>query len=769
MCGEERYSEGSQLIREIVNYPEIPSEIMSFWDRLTRSAQNGEAMDMISVLNGMSQRGLPKGIDFMTWFEIFRDIYIMRSRDQESQTMPVKVPRFTTFDRSFEQLAFLPEFWFGKSKSKPETDNGIKKVLKQSESVIVPSDLLLSFERYMYNQEGGACWGALDWAMAKYCFLVVCKPAGEEDPLKKIASLLLTAHYISNGKMGLYISERGEVELPYIGIFSGGNNTSPLLKYYHFDRFTRFSFIREHELVLDAGKQSTYPRLEPQWQSLAAMTEFILQNKAARATRPTCTRVGFNSFISQLHKLRSENALGNNEQLKGHIDRALELLDSPDFADIPPYDLLQKFDVKHPNIISCDYYLGQQGIKTAEQFWQIAGAVFHEIQQDYENLYYSTVEKFTAEEYARSTNALIQDDCTFLMQSLKGNPNELLGRLKGARLRAALKTLLVTEQLELNCGQLFQILHEKFNSENLILYMPVDFRETAIPQGWLVADVTNKQQAVPTLQRWANEILSEFSRDPKTGTIIRDFTKFKLDLVSHASDKLWKVYFDEENEDICRDRWMLSLADAIRILNDETDKLRGVALPTGEKRKLLLASNRRELETLSNGEKFDPETVRQQLAKSDAYTISKVRQGYLRSLVIMDLIARLMTVTARIQSLKTLWSCPDELETFFTHLLSAGGGDLKLPLPFHVGIYSDSLLRMGRNGNQDGRDTIHRLLNHRYDNAGERYFFLLMLLKYLKETDDPRRVLDDIVQTPEMAEYASKIRLEQLKDYLGGK
>ena len=766
MGSAEKYSEDSQILREIVNYPEIPSEIMSFWDRLTRSAQNGEASNMISVLNGMSQRGLPKGIDFMAWFEIFRDIYIMRAREQESQTMPVKVPRFTTFDRSFEQLAFLPEFWFGKPK--PKTGNGIKQVLKQSEAVIVPSDLLLSFERYMYNQEDGACWSALDWAIAKYCFRVVCEPAKEENPLLKIASLLLTAHYIANGKMGLYISERGDVELPYAGISSGGKKGSSLLKYFHFDRFTRFSFIREHELVLDADKQSRWAMLEPRWQSLAAMTEFILQNKAARATRTTCTRVGFNSFISALNQLRSENALGSNSILKARIDHSLDLLDSPDFASIPPIKLLQEIDV-HFNIISCSYYLHQQGIETAEQFWQIARAVFNEIQKDYEDLYYSTVEKFTAEEYARSANALIQDDCTFLMQSLKGgNLNELRGRLKGERLRSALKTLLVTEQLELNCGQLFQILHGNFSSENLILYMPVDRRETAIPHGWLVADVTPKQ-ASPALRRWANEILSEFSRDPKTGVIVRDFTKLDLEMVSHASDQLWEIYFNKKNEEVCRDRWMLSLFDAIRVLETKTEKLRGVALPLGKEQERLLESNRLELEALSNGRKFDPAAVRNRLAAFNAYTLGKVRPGYLRSLVIMDLIARLMTVTARIPSLKTLWSCPDELEPFFTHLLCAGGGDLKLPLPFHVGISSDSLLRMGRNGNQDERDTIHRLLMHKYDNAGERYFFLLMLLKYLKQTDDPHGVLDDIVRNPEMAEYATRERMEQLSDYLGGK
>ena len=128
-----------------------------------------------------------------------------------------------------------------------------------------------------------------------------------------------------------------------------------------------------------------------------------------------------------------------------------------------------------------------------------------------------------------------------------------------------------------------------------------------------------------------------------------------------------------------------------------------------------------------------------------------------------------MAATARIPEFSALWSCPDELGPFFTHLLCAGGGDLKLPFPFHVGIYSDSLLRLGRNGNQDQRDNIHRLLHHRYDNGGERYFFMLMLLKYLKRTDDPRGALDAVIRNPDMAEYASSDRLNQLKECLGGR
>ena len=662
MNSEERYSEGSQLLREIVNFPAIPAEILNFWDRLSRSSQNDEGRNVISVLNAMSKQKLPKNIDLMTWYEIFRDIYIIRAWEQESLTLPVKVPRFSTFDRTFEQLAFLPDFWFCKS------GKSLKRLLRQAEAVpadaVNPSDLLFSFERYMYDQEGGACWSALDWAMPKYCFRVVCEPAGKpnspEQPLLKIASLLLSAHYIVNGKMGLYIGERGDIDLPYAGISTGGKKTSTLLKYYHFDRFTRFSFIRTHELLLDADSQSQFARLEPQWQSLAAMTEFILQSKGARATKTTCTRVGVNAFISILNQLSAATALGGDSTVKAHIERAIDLLDSPDFAQIPPETLLQEIDV-HLDIIPCDFYLNKHNLDTAEKFWQTAEEVFHSIQKDYDSIYFSTVEKFTAEEYARRANVLIQDDCTFLMRSLEcGHLDELRGRMKGARLRSALKALLVTEQIEWNCGQLTRILNSDFNDEKFLLYLPGEHREISMPQEWLVADVASKQAAA-ILRLWANEILSEFSRDPKTGAVIRDFVKLDMAAVQQASDRLWEIYFSSETESICRDRWMLSLSEAIQILEKDTDKLRGVALPIGDKRTSLLENNRRELEDLSAGKEFDCAAVRERLAAFASYTLGSVKQGYLRNLIIMDLIARLMTATAESPAFETMWSSPNSI------------------------------------------------------------------------------------------------------------
>ena len=771
MSSETKYSEGSQLIRDIVNFTEIPPEILNFWDRLTGSAQSPEGWNVISVLNTMSKRGLPKGIDLMVWYEIFRDIYIMimRAKERETPNTPVKVPRFTTFDRSFEQLAFLPDFWFGKPTG--GVDRSREPGEKPTAQTVDPTELLLSIERYMYDQDGGACWSALDWAMEKYCFRVVCEPnktlAAPYPQLRHIAALLLTAHYIVNGKMGLYIGERGEVDLPYAGISSGGKRGSTLLKYYHFDRFTRFSFIRAHELQLDADSAGSRAGLEPQWQALAAMTEFILQDKSARATKTTCTRVGINSFIDALARLRSGSALGGNDELRARLDRAVELLDDPDFAGIPPEKLLSEIGV-HLNVIPADYYLRRQHIDTPEDFWRIAQEVFRRILEDYDDLYFSTVVKFTAAEYARRTKALSRDDCAFLMRALEcGHLDELRGRMNGVRLRSALMDLLVAEKLELECGQLEQMLNGSFTGEKLRLHIRADRRETALPREWLTADGTSKQAAA-TLGRWARELLSEFSRDPQTGKIVRDFTKPDITAqVQQASDRLWNIYFGRETEKICRDRWMLSLADSIEILKSEEEKFSSINLPSGAERTSLLENNRRELEELSGGVPFDAAAARKRIAAFPGYTLKDLKPGYLRSLVITDLIARLMVTTAGISTFDALWSDPDELKTFLTHLLCASG-DPERPLPFHIGIYSNSLLRLGRNG-KDQRDVIDRLVNHRYDHSGELYFFILMLLKYLRRTADPRRILDAAIANPAMAEYAGGDRLAGLEDFLGGK
>ncbi len=221
--GAELYSEGNQLLREIVNYDKIPSGIQRFWNGIAGPGDRLQRWNDISVLNTMLKQEIPEGTDLMSLYEIFRDIFVMRASHKESLSIAAKTPRFTTFDCSFEQLAFLPEFWFDcAEKADRERGNGVLP--------LNPSRLLFSFERFMYNQEGGACWSAIDWGLPKYCFRVVC--GSRTRPQLHVAALLLAAHSIVTGRMGLYVGEKTDMSFSYAGISGTDGTGSPLLKYY---------------------------------------------------------------------------------------------------------------------------------------------------------------------------------------------------------------------------------------------------------------------------------------------------------------------------------------------------------------------------------------------------------------------------------------------------------------------------------------------------------------------------------------------------------
>ena len=806
----DNYSEGNQLLKDIVCYDRIPVKIQRFWNSLTLSGESPKRWNVISVLNTMLKQEIPEGIDMISWYEIFRDIFLIRASKEESRKRAAKTPRFTTFDRTFEQLAFLPEYWLDCS---GDDDIGQEK----KNQPLDPARLLFSFERYMYNQDGGACWSAIDWGMPKYCFRVVC--ANRKRPQYNIAALLLSAHCIANGKMGLYVGEKTGVDLPYAGIPGDDDTHNPLLKYFHFDRFTRFSFIRKNELVLDADSMSKTPLFELQWQSLAMMAEFILQDNSARATKTTCSRVSTSSFIRALNVLKGVNALGGipidgnkkalvvlsrvekvveecrtltkdeKEQLLKSVnheienlnapdeeaktplmqclDNAIALLDSPRFARIDPQKMLNMLGVRDAEFIPTDYYLKQQGIDNAKDFWDMAEAAYKPMQKVYRSTYSRIVKRFTKEQYSRQSGEHLPDkDSEFLKRVLlNGQLAELRGRMDGLRLRSALKTLLLEEQFELNCGQMYSILDLDFRNENLSLYFPIENLDCNLPGKWLTADV-KPEKAGETLRVFCLELLSDFSRSRKTGTIIRDFVnEINWEMVQNASDRLWKIYFLKENEDICFARWMLSLEQSIEILAGPEQRFNTKALPKSKVRARLLEDNREEFRELASKKQYDRAKALEDIRAFDGFSLENVRPTVLRNLVILDLIARLMVETAVVPPFDEMWSDDKTLKSFVIHMLYAAPKEVNAPLPFHLGIYSD-MLRSKSRSMDDQRDNINRLLKHDFDNSGERYLFQLMLLKYLKQTDKPQDRLKAIIDNPAMARFVSVDRLIRLKNYL---
>ena len=801
----DKYSEGNQLLHDIVFYDKIPSKIQRFWGSLALSGDSPRRWNTVSVLNTMLKQGIPEGIDLMSWYEIFRDIFLIRASEDEKRNAEAKNPRVTTFDRTFEQLAFLPEYWFDCSDGNEENQP------------VNTARMLFSFERYMYNQEGGACWSALDWGMPKYCFRVVCE--SQKRPQFNIAAILLTAHCIANGKMGLYVGEKTDVSLPYAGIPDKDKTGNPLLKYYHFDRFTRFSFIRKNELVLDADRMSENPQLELQWQNLAIMTEFILQNNSARATKTTCSRVSSSSFIRALNLLKGINALGGipvdgnkkaavvlsriekvvgdcksltkkekktllesiNDEIENLnssdeeaktpmvqcLDNAITLLDSPTFARLEPQKMLNMIGIKNAEFIPTDFHLRKQGINSAKDFWGKAEAAYKSMQSVYRTTYSRIVKRFTKEQYSKQNGEHLPDkDSEFLKRILlNGQLDELRGRMSGQRLRSALKTLLIEEQFELNCGQMARILHLDFNDENLSLYFPIENQDCHLPAKWLTVDIAPRKVG-ETLRVFCLEILSEFSRSRRTGKIVRDFVhKIDRATVQNASDRLWHIYFSKENESVCLARWMLSLEQSIEILSGPEQKYETQKLPKGKARKNLLDDNRREFQDLASKRQYETGKAQEQLCSFNGYSLEDVLPTSLRNLVILDLIARLMVETAVVQPFDDMWSDEQMLNTFFIHMLYAAPKKVNDPLPFHIGIYSDKLLRDSR-CEDDQRDNIDRLLKHKFDNVGERYLFQLMLLNYLKQTESPQDRLKAIIDNPSMAGFVSVDRLTRLKNYL---
>ena len=577
-------SNGTQLLKDIVNYENIPRKIVDFWSALTglekkddnnlKSEKNGKSskqgkngkkslqedeartvkqMEVVTVLNKMLEMKRPENVDLMAWYEIFRDIFIMRARNAEKKPEALKTTRFTTFDLSFEQLAFLPEYWFNRTgktierldlelrerdkmlarwdkvfqeqKKTPEERKELLEELNKPPLSRDPSQLLFSFERYMYDQDGGACWCAIDWGLPKYCFRVVCDKRNDA-PLLNVAALLLTAQSIASGKMGLYVGEKTDVKLSYAEI--PGNK---LLKYYHFDRFSGLSFIRKHEVdhKYDADAASLNAKFENSWQYLGMMTEFILQNNSARATPTTCSRVSLNTFIRALNMLKGINSLGivplnkqredalvlaiidasirmkeigksernslkksilqeierinvpdeSKVQFLKDINNAVSLLDAPaELVGKSPEKLIGEIGVEKVELIQPDFYLKYQGIGTAKEFWEIASKKFDEIQKEYKLIDSQTVKRFTLDDLSNRIPVLPSArECEDLKQRLlNAELNQTRATMRGERLLAALKPLLIPgpgeiePEFTINCAQLTRILDCSFTEIALSLH-----------------------------------------------------------------------------------------------------------------------------------------------------------------------------------------------------------------------------------------------------------------------------------------------------------
>ena len=757
---------GYEIFKEII-YGEIPPRIDGFFENLKASSRNNTAGAMIAALNDMltspftikseseeTDRQEASPVDILTWFELLHCIYVIRWHNAErTPDKSYKQPVFTTFRRSFEHASLYGDYWFNSSAERKN-----KKKLISS-----PHELLIAFKRYMLDANGAFCWEALDFNINKYIFRCICEPAAgktPEDPCAQIAAVILTAHQIAAGMQTLYIGESKEIDLRYAGVKTGD---PALLKYFNFDRITRYSYIRQNELDLDADKTVPYPSFSPQWHAMAALTEGILQEKGARATKTTAMRVSLGTLLKCLTKLLSENTMQDDPKAMFMLEKGIALIDSEDFTKLSPQDVLAQLSLED-QIIPVDFYV-KRYVNSAREFWALVQTVFNPLLDKFESKYYTLLSGSPAAIAGTPPVSVNEDSRKLLLCLQYAQTEELRGRLTGERLRSALANLLLSGDLEFDIGQLSEILNKTYTQDSLRFFSPSRGRKIPLhlPCQW-VCDDWPADKIASELSLWAKKILSQCSKTKHEVTW--DFTAVDFEAIQEASDKIWEIYFGPQYEDAVRTRYIISLETARQILEGGKDRYAGVKLVTGAARNELIRYINSELRALTGVvDDVDLADEKKAFSKERFYCFADFRPTSQRGIVILDVIARLIVTVAKHDIFAAIWKNTDERIRFITHILAATHSNLEHPFPFHIGLQGDTVLRISRSGTDQG-DHLSRLATHQYVNMSERYVFLLALTKYLKRESTPVQILQAIIADSSLAAFAAPDQLHHLKDAL---
>ena len=647
----------------------------------------------------------------------------------------------------------------------------------------------MAFERYLYDRNGGKCWGALDWNVDKFSFRMICEPfqARREDPLRKLGALLLAARAVANGDLGLYIGQEEEIELPFCGIQTGDGHEGHLLKCYHFDRFTRLSFCRQHEFELNAEPSGSFARFEWNWMALAALSEFILERKNARATRTTCTRLMQQQFTRCFHVLSSPSALGHVATCRSALDYLTELLDEENLTMLrtaEPSSLLNAIGIRE-RPVPADYALRKMGISSAERFWEQASAIVDELYFLLEKYRYDEIPRFTVPQMTGRQEARIDNDISFLADLLRyGHVEELQGNLYDESLRRALAGCLLRGGFEIQHGQLADIFFsgEPVLPEKIEIISVMERRRTGIPVKQLFPS-----GSAELFQVWYSGVLQSlaeatFSPEAKISSKRRggrprrkdnpprprNYRKLNFPEIVSAAEKLWEIYSRDSRD--CLDRWLLSLKTAEEILARKAPfTFRNhyrLAYREERNQQQYAAVLREKARLLEEFPDVPKEELIVRVAKMDHFTITDIK-AEIRHWVMMAVLVKLMVRTATVRP--EIWNSRDTVFSFVTHILCAtmeyGGNELCFP--FHIGIFSDAFLRLGRTRDSQANH-LDRIVEHRYSDAAEREVMLILLAGYLKECDDPAQTLAAVTEHPAMRAYFDEERLFFLKHHFTG-
>jgi len=774
----------------------IPDEVVAFFERFESARKRLALSQEVDVLNAVAREeyqacaGAGGGADrrptaLMKWYEVFRDIYILSRAVHFDDGEVRKNPNgFTTFARTVEPLAFLPDFWFAAVRNVSSPDIRGR-----------GHGLRLAFERYLYERAGGGVWGAMDWEMNRFLHRRIYETlrSDEHGALRRIAALALTAHAVAAGELGLYVEERDDVTLPLSGFSNVHNNRSgqnPLLKYYHYDRFTQLSFAREHELALDPNVSGTHMCFERRWVAMAVLSDVILKESDAHSTNAAATRVMLESVSQCMLKIKSK--FRGQKAHKKILDAADAIYDwvafRPDeFAQLSEAELLKKIGVReHP--VESRFYLDKCGFADASAFWAAVRPVFRELVDACDDNRDRVVTKYT-EQQRRDAFKDARSAVQFVRDALdKGNVSELPGAVGRTGARDALMTLMLDGSATLQYAAMDRVLTGNematasrvsywSNERRAVRVLPprMPFAEEETPQfrDWIVRYLTElssqcaaerNEAILGQREKWLQDWRKKNGAEAKPKRIpfptISPISYKGIDFgeVCAAADKLWDFYFTAD--DVCRDRWIVSIDTALAILRDmdenhyakHTFDTNFTWTCTPEMRNGLRV--RLEAEKTGFEEKeLWPDSMDDLKAKLEAApscTIDNLMSGESRILVMVAVLARLMVHTAVAHA--ALWERRVDLFAFFTHILIASNRDFDLPFPWHLDITSASYLRTGRTHTRQ-TNVVDDIVEGAFLDESERSLFIVFVAHYLARQPDAGRVLDAVLASSRMKAY----------------
>ena len=751
----------------------MPHEVAAFFDTFENARANMTMPQEVAVLNAVAKDEFAAARDggapacLMRWFEVFRDIYIARRLRAERDGRPrVKNPNdFSTFARTFEPLALLPDFWFANDR-----------LVAGADVRALAHPVRLAFERYLYSFAGAGAWGAMDWELGRYVDTRIYAPLRKRggDVLRRIAALALTLRGIVMGEMGLHVEERDDVTLPLTGLSNAAGQKIPLLKYYHYDRFTQLSYTREHEFALDPNAGGSHAAFEERWLGLAVISDFILKEANAHSTVSAASRAALESFSRCLARVKDKIGSGAHGKVVAAVQRLQDVADScaavgaarlPDAAA-----LLARLGIE-ARVMSPEHYLSAAGLDTAEKFWRAAMPVMCELDARINACHETTVATYTQRQMER---ALVGDkdvQLRYLEEVCNyGQGNELLSTFGGGGLREIMKTCLASEKFEFQYGVAADVLLGDGPRKDVFSVLSArtgQFRD--IPLATLF-----KKGERARFGEWIRDV---WTRSAGGG---RDYGKLDFAAIVRDADRLWTCYFSDESA--CVDRWMLSLHVAIGVFSEMqrngTDRFSFERKGSGEGRcsfrsriwerhevNLMLERLNREKAMLEKAGVWtdDVGELRKRVEKAPEDTLAKATsRGDAKTFVIYAVLARLMVATA--SAYPEIWSNRSELFSLVTHILCATMHDVERAFPWHLGIFNDSYLRIGRTHGQQ-QNVVDQVVDHNYGDAAERQVLLMFLAHYLRQAENPCGVLDAIDANEQLGAYFGRDRMRFLRHH----